>query len=87
MVSAIEAEINDFEAGDTAKKEGVINLSSLQGLQIDMTMAQAMSRDLGAGETRIGLVSRCHQLALSKSLCLDPVLLKKAQSMLNLKGK
>ena len=77
MVSAIEAEINDFEAG----------VSSLQGLQIDMTMAQAMSRDLGAGETRIGLVSRCHQLALSKSLCLDPVLLKKAQSMLNLKGK
>ncbi|CAE7279478.1 unnamed protein product [Symbiodinium sp. CCMP2592] len=91
LVSAIEADIDSFQAsGDTGKTEGgvkIVNLRSLQGLQISMTMAQAMVRDLGGGETRIGLVSRCHQLALSKSLCMDPVLLKKAQSMLNLKGK
>ena len=93
MVAAMEKDIDGFQKPPAAKSNSSgrgdqgITLNVLQDLQINMTMSQAMVRDLGPGETRLGLVNKCCDMAKARGLSLDPALLKKAQGMLNHKGK
>ena len=90
LLSALEKDIDAFRLKHVAKGcdgSGNITLPTLQEFQMSMTMAQAMVRDLTAGETRLGLVGKVYELAKSRGVQMHPNLLKKAQSVLNLKGK
>ena len=88
MLSAMETDMDRFlKVGDNKTGAAKVDLPALQSLHINMTMSQAMVRDLGAGETRLGLVGKCHELAKNRGLNLDSSLRRRAQAMLNLKGK
>ena len=88
LVSAVVADAKKLLAQDVevscSETGAMITMARLRALQSNMTLAQALCRDLQPGETRMGLVSRCLGAFQKKNIKCEPLLVKKAAAI---KGK
>ena len=87
LISALEQDIDVFQKSEKAEEDGKVTLAAVLELQINMTMGQAMVRDLSAGETRLGLINKCYEMAKNKGLQMDAALKKRALQMLKGTGR
>ena len=85
MIVALSKALSDFAAAQRAKcapsQMDQITLSNVSWLQGSMTLAQVMTRTLGAGETRLGLVGRCLKLLDTRQMGCEPALKQKASQL------
>ena len=80
LAAAVSKDAQFFQRVDANDENP--SLWSLTEFQMSVTMAQALTRDLQAGETRVGLVNRCFSIVRSQELPLDKVLKQRACAML-----
>ena len=63
------------------KVKGKVTLSNVSWFQGSMTLSQALTRDLGQGETRLGLVNKCLGLLEHRGMGVEASLKNKAASL------
>ncbi|CAE7837992.1 unnamed protein product, partial [Symbiodinium necroappetens] len=83
LATAVQQDAQFFQRVDANDENP--SLVNLTEFQMNVTMAQALTRDLLAGETRVGLVNRCYNLVKVGELPLDKSLRQRALTMI--KGK
>ncbi|CAE7838142.1 unnamed protein product [Symbiodinium necroappetens] len=85
LLSGVVADAKKLLAQDSgvscSETGAMITMAELRALQSNMTLAQALCRDLQPGETRVGLVSRCLGAFQKKSIKCEPSLVKKATAI------
>ena len=84
VVAASLSDVTAFAAESSPKvfpTGAVVTLAGVSYFRGSMTLAQALTRDLTPGETRISLVSKCISLLDRRGMGMDPVLKSKAQAI------
>ncbi|CAE7677940.1 unnamed protein product [Symbiodinium sp. CCMP2592] len=85
LIGATSSDIKVFHAvGGTMaqdKQSGTATMATVRYINGSITLAQALTRNLQPGETRLGLVSRCQTILEKKGIFAESALSKKASAL------
>ena len=82
LMSGLATDVKEFQATSVAETTGAssISLAHICRLQANMTLGQALRRDLQPGQTRIGLANRYIMILDKRQVRADVALMKKASA-------
>ena len=85
LIAATLVDVRDFQAVNGAvaqdNQSGKATMATVRYMNGSMTLAQALTRTLQPGETRLGLVSRCQNILEKKKILAEPALSKRAAAL------